>query len=269
MKRRKLLQIHEITCSSAIIADFMEQNGWECEVVARTVFDKHKCSKQFHRYKLVPGGVKSFYIEIAKSIFKFSPSLILIRSKYELLPFVRFLAPFANIILQFHGSEIRGKQNLPWQAKLATKIIASTKDITKWAEYYGTPISSSFKPPQNGVRKKGTALFVRTKWGANDCLEEATAFAKKNGLELTVIDRTKGEYIPHSEIHLVMQKHEWYLDLKGLTSATVLSKTAIEFLHTTNAQSPGKVLTDDGTIVDKFETTSNEQYLQLFESFIR
>jgi len=269
MKKRKLLQVHEITCSSAIIAEFMEKNGWECEVVARTILDTHKCSEQFHRYKLVPGSVMRFYYEIARSILGFRPNLILVRSKYELIPFIRFIAPRTPIILQFHGSEIRGKDKLPWQSKLATKRIASTKDITKWAEYYGTPISSRFKPPADGVRRKGTALFIRTKYGAKDCLDEALSFAKEHDLELTVIDRTKGESIPHSEISKVMQTHEWYLDLKGLTSASILSKTAIEFLRTTSNESPGHVLTDDGTIVQEFITTTNEQYLELFNSFIQ
>jgi len=269
MKKKKLLQVHEITCSSAIIAEYMETNGWACEVVSRSVFDKHKCSEQFHRYKLVPGGAKRFYYEIAKSIIGFRPSLILVRSRYELIPFIRIFAPRTPLVLQFHGSEIRGKDKLPWQAKLATKRIATTKDITKWADYYGTPISARFKPPPIGTREKGTALFVRTMRGAKDCLDEAVAFAKEKKLELTVIDRTKGENIPHSEMPSVMQRHEWYLDLKGLTSDAVLSKTAIEFLHTTNEESPGKVLTDEGTTVEEFRTTTNEQYLELFNSLIQ
>ncbi len=269
MKKKKLLQVHEITCSSAIIAEFMEKNGWECEVVARTAFDKHKCSEQFHRYKLVPGGVKQFYYEIARSILGFRPSLILVRSRYELIPFIRILAPRTPIVLQFHGSEIRGKEKLPWQAKLATMRIASTKDITKWATYYGTPISSRFIPAHSGVRKKGTALFIRTKYGAKDCLNQAIEYAKENGLELTVIDRIKGESIPHAEMPSFMQKYEWYLDLKGLTSDTVLSKTAIEFLRTSSKDSPGKVLTDEGTIVQEFVTTTNDQYLELFTNLTK
>jgi hypothetical protein len=269
MKGKKLLQVHEITCSSAVIAEYMEMNGWECEVVARSILDKHKCSEQFHRYKIVPGGVKRFYYEIAKSIIGFRPSLILVRSRYELIPFIRIFAPRTPLVVQFHGSEIRGKEKLPWQAKLATMRIATTKDITKWATYYGTPISSRFKPPPVGTRKKGTALFIRTKWGAKDCLEEAMAFAKENGLDLTVIDRIEGESIPHSEMPSLMQRYEWYLDLKGLTSDAVLSKSAIEFLHTTSKESPGKVLTDEGTTVHEFQTTTNEQYLELFQSLIQ
>ena len=269
MKKRKLLQVHEITCSSAIIAEFKEKKGWECEVVARTIFDRHKCSEQFHRYKLVPGSVKRFYYEIARSILGFRPNLILVRSRYELLPFIRILAPRTPLILQFHGSEIRGKDKIPWQTKLATKRIATTKDITKWATYYGTPISSRFIPPSNGVRRKGTALFIRTKYGAKDCLNEAMVYTKEQNLELTVIDRTKGESIPHSEMPSVMQRYEWYLDLKGLTSASILSKTAIEFLRTTSVDSPGKVLTDDGAIIQEFTTTTNEQYLELFNSLIQ
>ncbi|MHA2133314.1 MAG: hypothetical protein ACW99J_05550, partial [Candidatus Thorarchaeota archaeon] len=63
-------------------------------------------------------------------------------------------------------------------------------------------------------------------------------------------------------------KYEWYLDLKGLTSSAVLSKTAIEFLHTADSESPGKVLTDTGDIVTRFSTTSLDDYLELIESML-
>jgi hypothetical protein len=244
----------------------MEQKGWKCRVIARAVFDKHLCSKQFHDYVLVKGGLKRLYLVIMKNILTFRPNLILVRSRYELLPIIRFFAPRTPIVLQLHGSEIRGKSKLPKKAGHATKIIVSTKDLSKWGEYYGTPISPAFAPPEPGVRQKGTALFLRTKYGARDCLEDATRFCEEHGLDMTVIDRTKGEYIPHTEMPVLMQKFEWYLDLKGLTSGDVLSKTAIEFLHTTSERFPGKVLTDDGTIVTEFRTTTNEEYYELFET---
>lgn len=263
-----MLQVHEITCSSATLAAYLEEHGWECLVVARKVFDKHRCSEEFHNYKLVQGRVVRFKLEIIKAILTFRPGVVLVRSRYELLPLIRFFAPFTPVVLQFHGSEIRNKKSLPWEAKLAATRIATTKDLERWGIYYGTPISPMFKPDEQVTRKPGTALFIRTNKGARDCLQEAASFAEENDLSLTVIDRTKGETIPHLEMPRLMQQFEWYLDLKGLTSNTILSKTAIEFLHTTKEESPGKVLTDSRSIVTQFKTTSNQAYLALLESLL-
>ena len=83
------------------------------------------------------------------------------------------------------------------------------------------------------------------------------------------MDRTEGDYIPHEEMPELLSKYEWYFDLKGLTSKEVLSKTAIEFLHTTSLQSPGKVLTDTGDVVTDFKTTTLKDYLDLLERMIR
>lgn len=268
MTRKRLLQIWEITCSSATLANFLEENGWRCQVVAREAFDKHNCAKGFWDYKLVAGRARRFYWEVAKAIIRFNPSLVLVRQNYEIIPLVRLLAPFTPIIMQFHGAEVRHRKSLPWQARLASKRISSTKDIEKWGEYYGTPLNPMFQPSTKGIRKKGTALFIRIDVGSKDCLDEAMQFAKQNELELTVIDRTIGEAIPHTEMPEMLAKFEWLLDLKGLTSKEVLSKTALEFLRTTSPESPGKVLTDTGTIVTEFQTTTLEDYLELVESFV-
>jgi hypothetical protein len=234
----------------------------------REAFHKHQCSDEFHDYVQVPGGVARYYLEVAKAIVRFNPSVILVRQEFGILPWTRLFAPFTPIIMQFHGHEIRYQDTLPWQATLASKRISSTRDITKWADYYGTPIHPMFEPAPSGVRREGTALFIRIDKGAKDCIEAAIEFAKREKLELDIIDRTKGEYIPHKQMPGVLQKYEWYLDLKGLTSSAVLSKTAIEFLHTADSESPGKVLTDTGDIVTRFSTTSLDDYLELIESML-
>ena len=268
MKEKKLLQIWDITCSSATLAEYLEDCGWRCKVIVREAFHKHSCSEEFWDYVRVPGGVGKFCFDVAKTILSFRPSIILVRQVYEILPLVRVIAPFTPLIMQFHGHEVRYCKTLPWQASLATKRISSTRDIERWGDYYGTPIHPMFKPPPSGVRKPGTALFIRINLGAKDCLQEAKAFAKDRDLELTVIDRTQGQQIPHIEMPGILQKYEWYLDLKGLTSQYVLSKTAIEFLHTTAPDAPGKVLADTGDIVTSFNTTQLSDYVEFLENFI-
>jgi len=268
MQKPRLLQIWDITCSSATLSSYLEENGWRCKVVIREVFHKNHCSREFWDYQIIPGGVRSFYISVIKTIRKFRPNLIVVRQLYEFLPLIKLVAPRTPIIMHFHGAEMRGRNKLPWQAKFATRRLSSTRDISQWGEYYGTPINPMFKSPKEDTRKKGTALFIRIKQGAKDCLEEAKAIAKERDLELTIMDRTTGAFIPHEKMPELLSGFEWYFDLKGLTSKTVLSKTAIEFLNTTSLESPGKVLTDTGDIVTSFATTSLEDYLALFSSMV-
>ncbi|MHA1928259.1 MAG: hypothetical protein ACTSV2_06740 [Candidatus Thorarchaeota archaeon] len=268
MQKPRLLQIWDITCSSATISSYLEKNGWRCKVIIREAFHKNHCSKEFHDYVMIPGGIPRFYLSVLYTIRKFRPNLIVVRQNSDVLPLIKLVAPFTPIVMHFHGAEVRNRKTLPWQAKLATRRLASTRDITKWGEYYGTPINPMFKPPKEGVRKARTALFIRIKQGAKDCIEEAKAIAKERGLELTIKDRTTGSFIAHEKMPEMLQRFEWYFDLKGLTSKTVLSKTAIEFLHTTSPESPGKVITDTGDVVTSFHTTSLEDYLELFNSLV-
>lgn len=273
MTKRKLLQIWDITCSSVILGNYLEKQGWQCQIISREVFDKHKCSEGFDNYKLIPGRARKFIWEIIKSIYTFKPSLILLRQNFQILPIIKMFAPFTPVILQFHGEEIRHCKNFPWQTRLATTRIVSTRDLVKWGRFYSTPIHPMFKPASDRQRHKGSALFIRGYLGNLDCLDAAKEFAKEHSLKLTVIDRTKGEQIPYYEMPEVLGKYEWYLDLKSLTSMDVLSKTAIEFLHTTSAEFPGKVLTDTGDIITNdslgFYVTPLSEYLKLVESFIR
>jgi len=92
MGKRKFLQIWEISCSSATLAAYFEERGWDCEVIGRKVFDKHECSKEFDKYELVSGSASKFYLGVIKKILRFRPSAILLRSIYQILPMIRVFA---------------------------------------------------------------------------------------------------------------------------------------------------------------------------------
>lgn len=275
MKAKKLLQIWDITCSSATLAAFLKEKDWNCLVVTRKAFDKYNCSAEFENYRLIEGRALNFYREVVRSIRHFKPSVILVRYIFDILPLVRVFAYRTPLIMQFHGSDLRRFQNgvliarkrLPWQARLATRIIVSTRDLEQWGEYYGTPIHPMFKPGPPGRRKPGTALHIKTE-AARDTEYRAREYAEKMGLEITVIDRTKGEMMPHAMMPQFLQQFEWYLDIKDLTSSKVLSKTAIEFLRTSGPDLQCKVYTDSGEVVASFETTTNDEYLELLESML-
>lgn len=269
MRSRKFLQIWDITCSSATLASYMSERGWKCKVLYREQFHKHDCKDEFDDYILVPGRALNFYLAIPDIIFSFGPDVILIRQMYEIVPLVRILAPFTPIIIQFHGNEVRYRGNIPWQANMADVRISSTKDISMYGEYFGTPIHPMFVPAPPGTRRKGKALFIGTGPKVKTSMEKAIEFAEKNNLNLDIINRTKGEKIPHHQMPEKLSQYEWYLDLKGLTSRTVLSKTAIEFLHTSNENFPGKVLTDTGEIVTDFSTTNLKDYYELIEGLVK
>ena len=114
------------------------------------------------------------------------------------------------------------------------------------------------------LNKKGTALFVRT--SPVDKLLEAQKFARDNDLQLEIITRLPGQergVLAHDEFLLKLNTVEYYLDLKGLTSMTVLSVSGIEAL-----ERGCKVLVDTGEIVHEFTTTSFDDYVKLYRELL-
>jgi hypothetical protein len=269
MKRKKLLQIWDITCSSAIIAGYLEDHGWQCKVIMRESFDKHDCYKSFRDYQNIAGRARNYYGAIIKAILSFKPNLILVRQNYQVIPLVKLFAPRTPVIVHFHGLEVRYRKTIPWQARLTKSRLVSTRDLERFGEFYATPLHPMYNRAFTSDRKEGTALFIRGYLGIHDGLEAAQRFAEENGLDLDIIDRTKGEHIPHTKMPELLSRYEWYLDLKGHTTREVISKTAIEFLTTARNDSIGKVLTDDGDVITSetldYYITPLNSYLELFD----
>jgi len=110
--------------------------------------------------------------------------------------------------------------------------------------------------------RKEAALFTRTY--PTDKLQEAINFCKENGLNLTIINRIPDSpinTIPHRQFLELLKFFEYFLDLKGLTTPDVLSRSGLEALNASC-----KVLVDTGDIITDFEMTSPGDYVKLYQN---
>lgn len=260
----KILNIWEIAGNGSIISDFINKNGYgQSYVILRAKYDPFYVA-QSYPFNVIPDcGVVGYYFLVIKHILRFKPDLIHVRAGPKGLILAKLFAPRTPVVMQFHGTDIRGKE-IPWYVKkLANKIIVSTKDLVReGVECYGRPISSEFMDYNN--KRNGTALFMRT--FPIDKEREAKEFAKENNLELTILNRLPDRplrFIPYSEFPEFLSSFEYYLDLKGLTSREVLSKTGLQAIAC-----GCKVLVDTGEIVTETEQTSVEKYLDLYQKLI-
>jgi len=104
------------------------------------------------------------------------------------------------------------------------------------------------------------ALFTRTY--PIDKLKEAINFCQENNLKLTVINRISDfpiNTIPHKQFLKLLKCFDYYLDLKGLTTSDVLSRSGLEALR-----AGCKVLVDTGEIITDFKMTSPDDYVKLY-----
>jgi hypothetical protein len=114
-------------------------------------------------------------------------------------------------------------------------------------------------------KRKGKALFTRTY--PVDKTNQAYAFCKQYKLTLEIINRLTDQpitTIPHHEFLHKLTQVEYYLDLKGLTSPTVLSVSGIEAL-----ERGCKVLVDTGEIITDFQTTRFQEYINLYKALLQ
>lgn len=108
--------------------------------------------------------------------------------------------------------------------------------------------------------RKEAALFTRTY--PIDKLKEAINFCQENNLKLTIINRLPGfpiNTIPHTQFLEFLKCFDYYLDLKGLTTSEVLSRSGLEALR-----AGCKVLVDTGEIIIDFKMTSPDDYVKLY-----
>lgn len=113
-------------------------------------------------------------------------------------------------------------------------------------------------------RRKGKALFTRTY--PIDKLAEALVFCEENNLNLTIINRIPDfpiNTIPHEQFIELLRCFEYYLDLKGLTTPEILSRSGLEAL-----KAGCKVLVDTGEIITDFKMTSPDDYIQLYREIM-
>lgn len=112
---------------------------------------------------------------------------------------------------------------------------------------------------------KKEALYIRTL--PEDKLEGAIGFCDFHNLNLTIINRMNDmpvNTIPHDQFLQLLKCFDYFLDLKGLTNRTVLSRSGLEAL-----KAGCRVIVDTGEIITRFRRTKAREYLKLYKSLLK
>jgi len=141
-KRLKVLFIFDIAGVGTDLADYINSNNiGKAYVVHRQQYDGFYISRSFD-YNIVPRcSVKKFILIVIKHLLFFRPEIVHINAWSKAVLFTKIFAPKSKIIMQFHGTDLRGKK-IPWYVKLfSNKVLVSTKDlIRKETRYMGVPV---------------------------------------------------------------------------------------------------------------------------------
>jgi len=240
----KVLHVFDTAGVGSLIAKALnEYPDVEVEVITREGNSRNKNS-DYYGVITIPGSKYNFFLHLYWKMLIFRPDIIHIHAWKNGITLIRWLARLSfqsvKLVYHGHGTDIRELDPFNPEDFAVDRILVSTSDIN----YEGTilvtnPVDTDLFHP-NEEKQPSSALFVRAY--PIDKLDNAKSISREYHLDLEVIDRiTTGRGIPYPEFAAKLRKKEYYLDLKGLTSKDVLSKSGLEALA-----AGCKVITDDG-----------------------
>ena len=214
------------------IARWLNENGHEARIVMRKEFDifGHTADSGCG---IMVGSAKDFYVEGVKQILKWRPDVIHSSSSLKMLVLARTVAPRTPIILSYHGSDVRysptGKAHAV--SRLADFVHVTTPDLQQYGVWIDRVVNNYFR--YKGGREPDTAVMYYSPHFYEDSRTLAAEWCAQRGIVLTIIDRSKLDFvpIPNRDMPLLYSKYEYYLDWKGQKGEIeALSSCALEAL---------------------------------------
>lgn len=252
------------------IAKWLNENEHEARIVMRREFDIFRHTADSGCGIFVETA-KGFYVEGMKQILKWRPDIIHSSSSIKMLVLARMVAPRTPIILSYHGSDVRysptGKAHS--MASLADFIHVVSPDLQQYGVWIDRVVDDYFY--YKGGREPDTALMYYSPHYYVDSRNAALEWCAQRGITLTIIDRTKPDFIPipNNEMPLLYSKHEYYLDWKGQKDEiNALSRSALEALAC------GCKVVHDSDInkiinIDDYKLARVDDYIELYDSLKR
>lgn len=205
-----------------------------------------------------------FILMVIFQLLTFRADIIHINAWDKGVLLAKILSPRSKIIMHYHGSNIRGKQ-IPFFVELFTnRIVVSTRDLIEPCHgnigLLQVIVTNNFY--YRGGRTKNKALYVHH---YADYAKKAADYAKKNNLDLVVLDRMANPpiIVAHSLMPQLLSTIDYYLDFKGYTNFKTLTLTAKEAIAC-----GCKVVVDNLDIVEDFEQTTIKDYIEVYNELI-
>lgn len=210
----KVLYVWDTAGVFSPVASWLNKtNGHEAKVLMNEECDPFEQTSQLDCAIMVKSA-KEFYKKLIKELFFFRPDIIHVSDSIKAFLVVRLLAPRARIVMTYHGGVRRMKSGKRHpEVDMAEKVTVAIPDLYEFGEWMDRPIWGYFY--DRGGRVKNTAVMLYADYFFIDWREKTKMWAKANGIDLTIVDRTKGDFILHKDLPEFFSKFEFFLDYKG------------------------------------------------------
>jgi len=226
----RILHVWDQAGVACILARQHRRQGHEVRILKRAGYDPFGIS-QFYGEPLLDMDGKAFLKLVTKEAGNFD--LVHVHSLYKVVPDLWKKHRDIKIVLHYHGSEVRGKQDDPLRAEADSKadaILGSTEDLKAYVSSMAcipNPVDTEHFTP--GVADSG-AFTIRTTRGDSQWVLD---YLKRNNIDLSVdvVDR-EANPIQYSQVPAFLKRYGTYVDIKYIDGVLLqaMSKTGLEAL---------------------------------------
>jgi hypothetical protein len=227
----KILHVWDQAGVACILAKHHRRQGHDVKIAKRAGYDPFGISR-FYGEPLLDMDGKAFLKLVTKEAGNYD--LVHVHSLYKVIPELRKKHLDIKIVLHYHGSEVRNKQDDPLRAEAESKadaILGSTADLKADVDnmiYMPNPVDTDHFTLGSGPDDK--AFTIRTTRGDSQWVLD---YLKKNNFDIRVdvIDR-EANPIQYSEVPAFLKKYGTYVDIKYIDGLLLeaMSKTGLESL---------------------------------------
>lgn len=246
----RILHIWDVAGVSHVLAKYQRLLGHKVDVLTRKGYDRFNFNDVYGNIEIECNNPVDFYLK-ARSMSN-DYDIIHVHSLY-LMP---FLIPFKKMVLEFHGTDIRGKNTF---RDLILKLLFwikpflfSTPDLIRYNAkiqkccYLPNPVDIDHFTLEKNHSQKDLALYV-VNW--YESYSRAFDIADEHGLHLILQDRLGGIKFEYENYPDYLGKFEYFIDRQDIHS---LSKTALECLAMDL-----KVIDYNGDVIESLPITNN------------
>jgi Glycosyltransferase Family 4 len=228
----KILHVWDQAGVACLLAKHHRRMGHEVRILKRAGYDPFGIS-QFYGEPLLDMDGKVFLKLVVKEAGNFD--LVHVHSLYKVVPDLRKKYRDAVIVLHYHGSEFRSKQDDPLRADAEGKadaVLGSTEDLKAYVSdmrFIPNPVDTEHFTPGTSTLEDRAFTINTTRGDSHWVLD----YLKKNNIDLSVdvIDRATNP-IQYSQVPSFLKKYGTYVDIKYIDGVLLqsMSKTGLEAL---------------------------------------
>jgi hypothetical protein len=226
-----ILHIWDQAGVACILAKHHRMAGHNVTILKRTGYDPFGISK-FYSEPLLDMDGKSFLKYALKQAANYD--MIHVHTLYKIIPDLRKKYRDKKLVLHYHGSEARDRQDDPLRAEAESKadvILGATEDL---AEFVGNiihvPNPVDTEHFTEGASPKDKAFTIKTPRGDTQWVLD---YLKSNNinLQVEVIDR-EANPISYAQIPAFLKQYDTCVDIKYVNRQLLraMSKTGLECL---------------------------------------